>query len=156
MTALYTYAASGSADSFYMWLGAIVAIVAFGLSVVFLRKKARGRQHTNNVLMALLFFIAGLMGFTAAFFSAWSINKIGDVVLYAEHMNIGNKEIKYQDVRKLHFKEEKASSFLGNPGSGESSYYLVVETRDAQIFLIPNESFPIKEIRTKIKEITGQ
>lgn len=152
-TILYSYTATGSDDLWYAWLGLFVALIGFGAAYYFLSKKDKGRQHTMNALIAMLFFIMALLGATTGFFSAWSAKKIGHVDLFAEHLDIGSKSIEYKSIRKIFFKEEKSFSMMTDPSSGESYYFLVIECTDRAVYVIPEQSYPIRKIKDQIDEL---
>lgn len=153
MEALYTYLPTNNSDSLFLWIGIILSIIAFVASFFFLRKKAKGREHTKNALIAMLFFFMGLIGFTTAFFSGWSMKKIGQVVIYENSLNIGSQNIEYNTIRKIYVREEKSGSFLDPSINAKHDFFLVIECDDNKIHVIPAESYPIGEIKTQIEAL---
>ena len=152
-TILYSYTATGSDDTWYAWLGLFVALTAFGATYYFLKKKDKGRKHTMNALVAMLFFILGLLGTSTAVFSAWSIHKIGQVNIFADHVAIGSTNIDYKSIRKIAFKEEKSVSLFNSLKEANSYYFLVIECNDRSAYVIPGQSYPIGEIKEHITEL---
>ena len=152
-TILHAYTPIESTDSWYIWIGIFVAILGFGATYFFLGKKEKGRKHTMNALIAMLFFIMGLLGTTTAFFSAWSVKKIGHVHLFAGHLEIGTQHLGYKSIRKIYFKEEKTTNFITKSGSNKSDYFLVIESDKRAVYVIPGQSYPIGEIKTQIEAL---
>lgn len=152
-TILYAYTPTENTDTWYIWAGLSIALIGFGLTYYFLNKKEKGRKHTMNALIAMLFFIMGLLGTTTSFFSAWSVKKIGHVHIFADHLEIGSQYIGYKSIRKIFFKEEKNTSIMTKPGSEKSDYFLVIESNNRAVYVIPGQSYPIGEIKTQIEAL---
>lgn len=150
---LYQYQPD-SDDRFYLWLGIILAAGAFLATYFILRKPRTGRAHTNAVILAMLAFFVGLMAVGTAFFSGWSLRKQGKVELYQDGLQLGSSSIPYQDIKKIYYKQDKSSSPFQGPTNNETHTFLVIEQKGGKTHAISEESFPIGEIMTRIKEIT--
>ncbi|MEL6655714.1 MAG: hypothetical protein AAFR36_04675 [Bacteroidota bacterium] len=142
-----------STDRLFLWLGILVALGAFALTYFFLSKKRTGRAHTQDVLVAMLFFFLGLLATGTAFFSGWSLLRQGKVVLQAEQLQIGNNTILYSDINKIYYKRDKQASVFQAVEGTTTINFLVVEAKGGRTYPLSEQQYPIGEIRSRLEEI---
>lgn len=145
-----------SNDQTYLWLGIIIAIIAFAVCYYFLKKPAKGRTYTTQTIIAMLFFFLGLMASSTAFFSGWNLRRQGNISLKANEMTIGVNQIDYDDIKDLYLRKDQAGSALGLPSKEAANLILIVEKKDGKTFAISSKQFPINEIYGQLKLILGK
>lgn len=149
--ALYTYTADMS-DRWYLWGGIALALVAFYVAYYLLKKPAKGRTHTRNAMLAMLFFFLGLLATGTAFFSGWNLRKQGSVNIYTDAIEVGAQRVPYQQVAKIFIKQDKsASPFTGQ--QAETINFLVIQERGGKVHALSEQQYPIGEIRGRLEAV---
>ena len=141
-----------SEDQLYLWLGAMVAVAAFGLMAFVIRKEFPYEEQSKKWLIALLLFIVGLLATGTAFFSWLSQQKVGSVKIYSDHLELGRTTIPFEEIKVLNIKKEEEKSFV-NPNIVRKEYNLLfIENLKGQLFVISERSYPVKEILQEVRK----
>ena len=151
MEALYEYAPKSGTQA-ELWVSVVIALVAFYGCYWALKRKGSGRQHTMNMLYAMLFFFGGIIATSTAFFSGWNQMRVGKVVLFEDRMQIGAAEIPYAEIRKAYLRDEAKGDIFGN--SNEKHIFLVVERSNSKVYVIGEDAYPVGEIVSRLRELT--
>jgi hypothetical protein len=149
--AIMTYTASDQSDQWSIYLGLAAVLLGFGSAYWLLRKPVSRERYNQQMLMALLLFMLGLLGLGTAFFSYWSYERTGEVRIYAEGIEMGNERIAFDEVKTIFFKEDRATNVF-NAQAAARYRFLVIEPETGRPLVIPGEQFPIGEIKAKIGE----
>jgi hypothetical protein len=149
--ALITYTATESSDQWSIILGLGAVLLGFGGAYWLLRKPVNRERYNQQMLLALLLFMVGLLGLGTAFFSYWSMQRTGEVRLYAEGIEVGNERVAYPAIKTIFFKEDRATNVF-NAQAATRYRFLVIERREGRPLVIPGEFFPIGEISARIDE----
>lgn len=150
---LYSYQPNSN-DQWYLWLGILLSVVAFGGCYWLLQRKGDKTTRTNSIILAMLAFFVGMMSFATAFFSGWNLRKQGKVELYAEQLIIGQENIPFANIRDITMRRDGGSTMLGINDDKTTNLYLLIERKDGRTFALSSQHFPINEIAGKLKELT--
>ncbi|MEZ4985665.1 MAG: hypothetical protein R2795_11620 [Saprospiraceae bacterium] len=148
---LYSFYAD-STDWLFLWLGLFVCVGAFGFSYRFLTKKASGRAYTMNSLGAMLLFFVGMMALGTAVFSGWNLYRHGKVLIYADHMQIGNQSVPYTEINELFIRKDNAKISISASGS-TNVYFLVITLQNGQSIALSEEEYPVREVMERVGEL---
>lgn len=153
---LYTFLPTNTTDSFSFW-GSIAVVVGSAIALVYLlRKKSSGDAYRRQMLLAMLVFFALIMAATTAFFSFWSIQKIGPVVVYSEQMETPYGTVAFDDITRAYI-EMNGKRSLVNPGATTNSVrMLFIEEIDGKMHVMSEDNYDIDEILAKMKSIVNQ
>lgn len=145
-----------SEDELYLWLGALVAILAFGAMAFVIRKEFSYEEQSSKWLIALLLFIVGLIASGTAVFSWLSQERIGKVDIYADHLVLGKTEIPFDQIKKINIAKEQEKSFV-NPNMVQKEYELLfVEDVEGKVFVVSGQAYPVREMLQEARQAIDQ
>ncbi len=141
-----------SEDQLYLWLGGLVAVIAFGAMALVIRKEFSYEEQTKKWLIALLLFIVGIISTGTAFFSWLSDQRVGVVKIYTDRLEVGKKELEFGKIKKIDLRKEQEKSMV-NPNIVRREYNLLfIEDLEGRMFVISERSYPVREIMQEIKK----
>ena len=153
---LYTFLPTNTSDSYAFWGSIIVVIISAVALVYLLRKKSTGDAYRRQMLLAMLVFFALIMAATTAFFSFWSIQKIGPVLVYSEQMETPYGMVVYDNISRAYIELNGKRSMV-NPGATANSVrMLFIEETDGTMHVMSEDNYDIDEILSKMKSIVNQ
>lgn len=150
--ALYIFEPHNSAMTQTVWVAAIIALGSLAGMVVMLKKKAKGRQHYQNMLLAMLFFFAALISSGTAFFSWLKIRKTGPVSIYQDEVTTPYGSAAFSTIKDAYIHADNQPSLI-NPGKAvRTTKILVIEEKSGKAHVMSEEDYPIKEILPVLKD----
>lgn len=146
------YEPINSEDQLYLWLGALVGVVAFGAMTFVIRKEFPYEEQSKKWLIALLFFIVGLIASGTAFFSWLTVQKVGSVKIYSDHVELGKTKVLYEDIKVINIKKEEEKSFV-NPNIVRKEYNLLfIQEMKGKVYVVSERSYPVREVLNELRQ----
>lgn len=141
-----------SEDELYLWLGVLVAVLAFGAMAFVIRKEFSYEEQSKKWLIALLLFILGLISTGTALFSWLSQQRVGKVEVYSDHLVIGKTDIPFDQIKRINIQKDEEKSFV-NPNIVRKEYNLLfVEDLSGQLYVVSEEAYPVREMMKEIRQ----
>lgn len=141
-----------SEDELYLWLGTLVAVLAFGAMAFVIRKEFSYDEQSKKWLIALLLFIVGIIASGTAVFSWLSQQRIGKVEIYADHLVLGKTEVPFDQIKKVLIEKEREKSFV-DPNMVRKEYELLfVEDLEGKVFVVSGQAYPVREMLREIRQ----
>ncbi len=107
------------------------------------------------MLLALLVFFALIIAATTAFFSFWSMQKIGPVQVFETQIETPYGTVAYEDISRAYI-ELNGKQSLVNPGANISSVrMLFIEEVDGKMHVMSERNYDIDEILNKMKSLVN-
>jgi hypothetical protein len=141
-----------SEDELYLWLGGLVAVLAFGAMAFVIRREFSYEEHSKKWLIALLLFIVGIIASGTAVFSWLSQQRLGKVEIYSDHLVLGKTEIPFDQIKRINIEKEQEKSFV-NPNIVEKEYELMfVEDLQGRLYVVSEEAYPVREVLRELRQ----
>ncbi len=149
---LKSYQPIRSEDELYLWLGALVAVMAFGAMAFVIRKEFSYEEQSKKWLIALLLFIVGLISTGTAFFSWMSQQRMGKVEVYSDHLVLGKTNLPFDQIKRINIQKEQEKSFV-NPAIVRKEYQLLfVEDLKGRVYVVSEEAYPVREVMKEMRK----
>lgn len=140
-----------SEDQLYLWLGALVGVLAFGAMAFVIKKEYSYEEQSKKWLIALLLFIVGLIASGTAFFSWLSQQRIGKVEIYTDHLVLGKTSLDFDQIKKINIKREEEKSMV-NPNIVRKEYELLfIEDLEGHLFVVSEQAYPVREVLNELR-----
>jgi hypothetical protein len=151
-TLIKSYQPIRSEDELYLWIGAVVALLAFGAMGFVIRKEFSYEEQSKKWLIALLLFIVGLIASGTAVFSWLSQQRIGKVAIYTDHLILGKTEIPFGQIKRINIEREEEKSFV-NPNIVQKKYDLLfIENLEGEVFVVSGQAYPVREMLQGVRQ----
>lgn len=147
-----TYTPTDGADNATFWLGLAAMLIGFGLAYWQSQRQVEAGEYSRKMLVSMLFFFTGLLGMGTAFFSYWSLERQGQVILYTDGIQVGGSTVYYKEIKRVFIKEDKTSTIF-KPEQTVNHRFLVIEPKEGRTLVVSEMEYPIGEIIGKIKQV---
>lgn len=142
---------------FEFW-GSLLATLAGIVAVLYFLKKPANRSTLGRLrpLFSLLGFLVVLIAGSTAFFSAWRYLQLEAIVLDGEQIQSAYGTTLLRDIRTMGLEPDVTRSLVNPFGSGDTTWLLVLETRDGKAQVFSEQDYPVHEIMKALEEIAKQ
>lgn len=154
--ALYTFDPTHQEDQTNFLLALFVALFALIGLVMLLRKPGVQEQRNRRLLGAMLLFFVFLIAGSTAFFSNLFMRKLGTVKLYATAIETPYGTVAYREINKAYIHLDKQPSIINPNITRRSTRLLIIEEKDGDTHVLPEENYPIQEILGRMRELVKE
>lgn len=139
-------------DQLTLYIGILLAVAgAVGLFLS-LRKKATGEAHRRNMLVAMLLFFLTIISSGTAFFSWWSIRKIGPVRITDDAITTPYGKAIFRDIRKAEIIADQPVRLIPSNNNQAVVKLLVIEEQSGKTHVLSEENYDIQRIFGALRE----
>lgn len=134
-----------------MWIGVLVGLGGIGLCAWLFLKKEEGLNRQRNIILAMLFFFVGMIAFGTSFFTFWTQQKTGSVIIYANAVETTFGKTKFQDLKNASITVAGNKSLVNPNQQRNTTRLLLIEEHDGKAHILSEDNYQIEAILNKLK-----
>ena len=134
-----------------LWTGAIVGLVGIGLCAWLLFKKAEGLARQRNIILAMLFFFLSMIALGTSFFTFWTQQKTGPVLIYADAVESSFGKTYFKDLKDASITVAGSKSLVNPNQQRNATRLLLIEQYDGKVHVLSEENYHIETILNKLR-----
>lgn len=134
-----------------IWMALAVFVIGMiGAIWLFRQKPAIGNNIYTGLVGMLIGFIA-LIALGTGIFGWLAMTKNTTVAIYTDKIELGKKEIPFQELKDAVIEESKETSWINPNITKKSVQLLFISDRQGKTYAFSEENYPIKEMMTNLK-----
>lgn len=155
--ALHTFTPTNTSDNFSFW-GSLIVVLVSGIALYFLfKRKSSGDAYRRQMMMAMLVFFALIIAASTAFFSFWSMKKIGPVLLFEDRIETTYGTADYDKILRAYIEMNGKRSLVSPGTTFDNVRMLFIEETDGKMHVLSEENYDIDQILNKMRSLaTGE
>ncbi len=138
-------------SSFMLWGTILAGLLFLGLCTWLLLKKEEGQKRQLNIILAMLFFFLGMISFGTSFFTFWTQQKTGPVILYAEAVETVYGKVAFAQIKNASITTMGNKSRINPQQQRGGSRLLLLEENSGKAHVLSEDNYDIQLIYNAIK-----
>lgn len=134
-----------------VWAGAIVSLVGFALAAWLFVKKEEGKDRQHNIIIAMLLFFLGMIAAGTSFFTFWTQQKTGPVIIYADAIETTYGKSSFRDIKNASITVAGNKSLVNPNQQRGATRLLLIEQHDGKAHVLSEENYKIEAILNKLR-----
>ena len=153
---LYTFPATHAEDKFTLGFSLAVCLISLVGLIILLRKKSSGAAYRQQMMIAMLVFFAFIISLGISFFSFWSMEKIGDVLITESSITTPYGTAELKNIRRAYIEMNTQKSVVSGGRSGKSVRMLFIEERSGQMHILSSDNYKIDKVLNKMRAVVSK
>ncbi len=134
-----------------VWTGALVSIIGFGLATWLFFKKEEGKNRQRNIIIAMLLFFLGMIAAGTSFFTFWTQQKTGPVLIYADAVETTFGKSYFQDIKNASITVAGNQSLINPNQQRGATRLLLIEQHNGKAHVLSEENYKIEAVLNKLR-----
>ncbi|MBX2875990.1 MAG: hypothetical protein KTR30_27970 [Saprospiraceae bacterium] len=140
-----------SSSGIAVWAGVLVSVIAFGLCTWLFLKKEEGKNRQRNIIIAMLLFFLGMIAAGTSFFTFWTYQKTGPVLIYADAVETTYGKSYFRDIKNASITVAGNKSLVNPNQQRGVTRLLLIEQHDGKAHVLSEENYKIEAILNKLR-----
>ena len=151
---LYTFAPAHSEDKFTFGLSLGITLISLVGLIYLLKQKNTGYAYRRQMMIAMLVFFSLIISAGIAFFSFWSMEKIGDVLVYENSIQTPYGKADFKNISKAYIEVNTQKPVISGGKSGRSTRMLFIEESSGKMHVLSEDNYKIDKILNKMRDLS--
>ena len=153
---LYTFLPTHSEDKFTLGISLGITLISLVGLIYLLKKKSSGDAYRRQMMVAMLVFFALIISAGMAFFSFWSMQKVGDVLVYENSIQTPYGKVDFRSISRAYIEMNTQKPVISGGHSGRSTRMLFIEESSGKMHVLSEDNYKIDKILGKMRDLTNK
>jgi len=138
-------------SSFMLWGTIVAGLLFFGLCAWLLFKKEEGQKRQLNIILAMLFFFFGMISLGTSFFTFWTQQKTGPVIVFTDAVETVYGRVSFDQLKNASITTMGNQSRINPQQQRGGSRLLLLEEDNGKAHVLSEDNYDIQQIYNAIK-----
>ena len=148
---LYRFEPIHTNSSITLWISLLFGLFAWGICALLLAKKEEGQNRQRNIIIAMLLFFVGMIGLGTAFFTYWTQQKTGPVVIYNDAIETVYGRVSFSQIKNSNIIAAGNRSIINPDLQKNTSRMLLIEENSGKAHVLSEDNYDIQAILNALR-----